>query len=400
MKTQIFKFILLTLVIPLKSLALYAQDTRSQYPRFLSNSYIGVNMGYIDYRFSSLQVQPGFDAESIRIPHLAVQVLLLGHHFNKYLSAQISYTRPVNWVEYKNVNGDKTIHYVWMNVAGLTVKPRLPVMKKISVYGEGGLTIITRKGFSIGDKQVVKDANYASVLLGGGLEYHAKKNWDFKLSAIYSPPHSKEHQPHTVFYSTGFNYSMRPLSKERVLQNSGTGFIFPKNLIQIGYSTNHYSYAANDFVSKGAIPIFWGGEAEVAQGVSLHYLRNIFHGRKLFSLDWGTSLSFWRSKKNKDAFYTLSVFPLFRFTFLHTKPADIYFYYSVAGPTFISKKTIDDIHTGRRFTFQDLMGIGTFAGRNRHVNAEVRIGHYSNGNIFPQNEGVKIPLTFNLGYAF
>ncbi|MBK6826807.1 MAG: acyloxyacyl hydrolase [Chitinophagaceae bacterium] len=29
----------------------------------------------------------------------------------------------------------------------------------------------------------------------------------------------------------------------------------------------------------------------------------------------------------------------------------------------------------------------------------IRIAHYSNGNLFPQNDGVKIPLTFNLGYV-
>ena len=46
------------------------------------------------------------------------------------------------------------------------------------------------------------------------------------------------------------------------------------------------------------------------------------------------------------------------------------------------------------------MGIGVFAGKNRHLNASVKINHYSNGNIFTQNAGVKIPLTFSLGYAF
>ena len=46
------------------------------------------------------------------------------------------------------------------------------------------------------------------------------------------------------------------------------------------------------------------------------------------------------------------------------------------------------------------MGIGLFAGRNRHLNLGVKINHFSNGNIFTQNAGVKIPLTFAAGYAF
>jgi len=400
MRKKNYRRVSLTVALVVGFLQLSAQYNRAQYPRFLSKSFIGVNMGYINYPFSALQMEPGFKVESIRVPHLAVQVLLLGHHFNKYLSAQISYMRPVKWIEYKNVNGDQYTHTVWMNVAGFTVKASLPVMKRFSISGEGGLSIITRKGFKLGDIPVVLDANYASVLLGAGIQYHLNNKWDLKISAAYSPPHTNSKQPYTVFYSTGFNYTMRTLSPDRVEKNSTTGFKFPRNLIQLGYSTNHYSYGVNDFVSKGAIPIFWGGDAEVEQGVSLQYQRNIFHGRKLFSLDWGTNLSFWKSRKNKNQFYTLSVFPLFRFSFLRTKPADLYFYYSVAGPTFISRTTIDSVDTGKRFTFQDLMGLGTFAGKNRQLNAEVRIGHYSNGNIFPYNGGVKIPLTFNLGYTF
>ena len=298
------------------------------------------------------------------------------------------------------MNGDQYIHYVWMNIAGLTAKYRLPLGNKFSIYGEGGLAIITRKGFKFGEVDVVKDASYASMLLGGGFQYKINNNWDLKLSGSYSPKRTVDRQPHTVFYSAGFNYNMQPLSEERVRINSTAGYIFPKQLLQVGYSTNHYSYGANNFVSEGKIPIFWGGEAEVESGFSLLYLRNIFHGRKLFSLDIGTSVSTWKSRINKDKFFTLSVFPLFRFTFLHTKPADMYFYYSVAGPTYISKTILDNVNTGKRFTFQDLMGIGIFAGKRRQANAELRIGHYSNGNIFPYNDGVKIPLTFNLGYTF
>ena len=56
--------------------------------------------------------------------------------------------------------------------------------------------------------------------------------------------------------------------------------------------------------------------------------------------------------------------------------------------------------TGRRFTFRDFMGMGSYIGKDRKINAEINIGHFSNGNIYPDNPGVKIPLTFNLGWAF
>ena len=77
-----------------------------------------------------------------------------------------------------------------------------------------------------------------------------------------------------------------------------------------------------------------------------------------------------------------------------------YFVYSLVGPTYISKTTLDGLDTGRHFTFQDFMGIGAFFGKARRFNAGIKINHYSNGNIFTQNAGVKIPLTFSLGYVF
>jgi hypothetical protein len=46
------------------------------------------------------------------------------------------------------------------------------------------------------------------------------------------------------------------------------------------------------------------------------------------------------------------------------------------------------------------MGAGIFIDPRRHFNAEVRIMHYSNGNLFPRNPGITVPLDFNLGYSF
>jgi hypothetical protein len=60
---------------------------------------------------------------------------------------------------------------------------------------------------------------------------------------------------------------------------------------------------------------------------------------------------------------------------------------------------VDGVETGRKFTFHDFMGIGAFTGKKKNFYTGIRIAHYSNGNIFPDNDGVMIPLTFNVGYA-
>ena len=154
-----------------------AQDKRVQYPGVLSNAYFGLDIGYVNYPFSNEHLKPGYSAESVHIPQPIVRLTLFGYRFNDYLSARITYCRPTNWVEYRNVNGDKSTHTVWMNIGGLTVKGQLPIAGKLSAYGEAGLGIITRSGFKINDTWPIEDASYASVLVGGGLQYNLNKKW-------------------------------------------------------------------------------------------------------------------------------------------------------------------------------------------------------------------------------
>ena len=399
MTTKILKACFLTLLLSSFVLRMVAQDKRAQYPGFLTNSYFSVNVGYIQYPFTNAQLEHGFEAGSVYIPHVAADVVLFGHQFNKYLSAQVSYMRPVKYLEYRNVNGDQTSHHVWMHYGGLTLKAQVPVIKKFYVYGEAGLGVVSRHGFSVNNAVAVKSADYGTVALGAGLHYHLNNKWDLVAGTTFSPANSKINQPHMFLYSGGFRYTMRPLSEEQVRESCTSGYVFPVNMIQVGYSTNSFGYDVNKAVSK-QVPIFWGGEVEVAKGIAVRYQRNVFHTRKVFSLYFGASASYWKSNKTNTDFYTFSVFPVFRFTLIHTKPVDYYFNYSVAGPSYISKIDIDGHQTGRHFTFQDFMGMGFYTGKKRNFNLEVNINHYSNGNMFTENAGVKIPLTFNLGYTF
>ena len=152
-----------------------AQDKRFQLPLSLQKSYFEVNVGSIDYNFNKSQFEslPEYEFQSVEVPHTAVRLVLFGYQFNPYFSAQISYMRPVYWVNYTYTNNNSIQSTsVWMNVAGLTLKAQLPVAKKIYVFGEFGLGIITRLGgINLRNRDViVKKVNYSSYLLGGGLK--------------------------------------------------------------------------------------------------------------------------------------------------------------------------------------------------------------------------------------
>ena len=148
------------------------------------------------------------------------------------------------------------------------------------------------------------------------------------------------------------------------------------------------------------VVIFWGGHVEAQQGLSIEYERRVFHTKKVFEFDFGASAGLWKTNENGDTFQTLSAYPLARFYFLRNNAADAYFVYSIAGPTFISAFELDNLNTGAKFTFQDMMGVGGFFGKSRKINGEISIKHFSNGNLATSNAGIKIPLTFKIGWVF
>ena len=147
------------------------EDTRTQYPALLVNSYFSVDVGSISYPFSQRQLEPGLQAASIRTPHPAARIALVGHEFNRYLSAQLTYMRPVRYVTYTDVDGDATAHHVWTHFGGMTARLGLPIAARLSVYGEAGLGITSRDGFNRSDgAPVVRSAHYASWLAGAGVD--------------------------------------------------------------------------------------------------------------------------------------------------------------------------------------------------------------------------------------
>jgi hypothetical protein len=374
-------------------------DDRVQYPAGLANSFVALSVGSINYAFSQEQLEPGHRAGSIEVPHTAARMVLFGHHFGKYLSVQGAYMRPVKYVRYRDLNGTGETHTVWMHFGTVTAQARVPLSDRVSLFGEGGLAITNRGGFDVGEAPALKDAQFASPLFGGGVEYRVNRTLDLLVGSSVIPPRSTDNNPATVFTSATLRYTMRPVPAERIAEVLKAGYIFPDNLVQVGYATDAFGFRLNDFFNE-TVPIFWGGDVKVKRSVvSLQWARNLFHTKKVFGLDLGASFSEWRSRDGM-GFRTLSVFPVLRFTFLRSTPADLYVSFSQAGPTYISRVVIDGLPTGSHFTFQDFMAVGVFFGPHRRWNLELNLNHYSNGNLMADNAGVMVPLALKFGYAF
>jgi len=272
----------------------------------------------------------------------------------------------------------------------------------VSIYGEAGLGIASRHGFDVNGAAAVPDASHAAVLLGAGVEYRLRPSWDLTAGATVIPGRASDRESAALMIDGGFRYTFRRAAQD---PNAAGQSVSPESspfthtrLVQFEYTTA-FGYSINTFVST-SVPIFWKGDVRVDRGLGVHYTRTVFHTRSVFSLETGGSASVWRTRVDAANFYTLSVYPLFRFTPLRTRPVDAYFCYSLAGPTFISSRTLDGRDLGSQFTFQDFIGGGVFLGREKQVALGVKINHYSNGNLFPENAGVMVPVTFTFGWAF
>lgn len=170
---------------------------------------------------------------------------------------------------------------------------------------------------------------------------------------------------------------------------------FPKNEMELGYYNKEWMYFD---CPRPPSPIFWKATLKVNDGVQLVYQRLLFHTQKRFSVYIGGAVS--RYSFGSDTFYAESVFPAIRYWIIRSKNVAIYFSYSVAGPTILSRRVLGYKDLGGYFIFQDTMGLGLLWGRHHAFHLDVRWVHYSNGDILPQNPGFDVPVMVYLGYSF
>ncbi len=377
---------------------LYSPGKRAQLPPELNQTYMGLGIGYTDFPFSNNDLINGWKATSFKNPTYGLNVFI-GHFFNRYLAAEVSLMRPVKWAYAYGVSTPSDHHSIWISLFGVTLRPTLPVTQRLSVYGIGGLGIISRHGFSIGPSVANPSEDVMTFLTGGGLTYALTPNWHLNLGLEYALGRPDKQQPHMLYGFAGFYYLFNTL---HLPSYYSTHYIFHKNLIQIGgFSTRVFNPNVNHYFTVGGIlPIFWVGDVHAKNGGWIMYQRNIFHTHKIFSFDLGLSASTYHSSINNTTFQAFSAFPSIRLWFLRTKLMDMYFTYAIAGPSYLTQSHIDNIYVGGRFTFQDLLGIGVFLGKEKHLNIGATIGHYSNGNLLPNNPGILVPLVVSVGYAF
>ncbi|WP_405565055.1 acyloxyacyl hydrolase [Polaribacter sp. Asnod6-C07] len=391
------------------SVSLFSQEKqRTKFTNFLANSYYSVNLGGIFYPFSNDNLIDGYKTDSFSKNWFSGR-FMLGDKITDNLSAQFGTMRPASWFKYDNVNNIGYDRSVWINAWFLSLKKDFYLSNKTSFYAEAGIANLTRFGFSIDDKVIYNDAHYASLIYGLGLQYKLTNKWRLSVNGTFLPKSEKQNQPLISQFSLGFEYHLQQVDDKIAKEYSNNDYFFPNNIFQVSYGTGDIGFGVNEFFGMSmkvgnfdsfGIPVFWVGEIKAKHALSLTYQRLIYRSEKIFSLDWGVSATYFQSTRGKTDVFAFSIFPVLRFYLLRKKDYDFYTNYSIIGPTYISKSNIDNTETGPKSTYQDTMGFGVFFGKERKYNLELRIMHYSNGNIFTKNDGVAIPLQLTFGKTF
>ena len=385
------------------------KSPKTQPSKFLENFYYTVNFGGIFYPFTNDNLIDGYKTDTFSKNYFSGRIGF-GYKFKENLALQFGVMRPAAWFKYDNINNIGYDRSVWINAWYLTLKKNINLTKKFSFFGEAGAANVTRIGFSISDKVIYPDAHFGSFIYGFGFNYKLSERWRLNLNGTFIPKRPSQNQPSISQTTVGFEYHIQKIDDKLALTYANDKkYFFPNNILQVSYGNSAIGFGVNrffgmslkvgDFESFG-VPVFWVGEVKAAQSFSITYQRLAFRTQKLFSLDWGVSVTYFNTEATNENVFAFSIFPTMRFYVLRKKGFDMYANYAVIGPTLLTKKNLDNLNTGPKTTFQDTMGLGIFFGKKRSYNAELRIMHYSNGNIFPQNSGVAVPIQFTVGKTF
>ena len=291
---------------------------KTQPTEFLSNFYYSVNFGGIFYPFSNNNLVDGYKTDTFSKNYFSGKIGF-GYKLKENLALQFGVIRPASWFKYNNINNIGYERSVWINAWFLSLKRNFKLNKKLSIYGEIGGVNVTRVGFEINNNVIYPDAHFGSVIYGLGFNYKLNERWKLSLNGTFIPESKKNNQPSISQTSFGFEYHIQKIPKKLALDyNNDARYFFPDNILQVSYGTSKIGFGANKFFSMNVkignfesfgIPIFWLGEVKAAHSFSITYQRLAFRTQKLFSLDWGVSVTAFQTealKENVFAFFYFS----------------------------------------------------------------------------------------------
>jgi hypothetical protein len=153
------------------------------------------------------------------------------------------------------------------------------------------------------------------------------------------------------------------------------------------------------------------GESQVNHTVGIDYSFYRHDRSKRSSFVVGASYTYMGTNSNEfDRIQALSIYPQLSMypapeSWVHSLvPGDgqPYFYVRALGPSYISANRLGERKQANHFAFQAQIGIGAayVLKSERQIIVSVAWKHFSNANLFNDNDGIDLPVVLNIGVQF
>lgn len=136
-------------------------------------------------------------------------------------------------------------------------------------------------------------------------------------------------------------------------------------------------------------------------GADYHFYR--FTRGEYQHLIIGASYTYIDADHDDDAFdnslYAISIYPQLNLYLKQKSWGQPYFFVRALAPSYISDNYLGERQQDNHFSFQAQVGAGAYLnlGQGRRGSVSLSFKHFSNANIFSDNDGFDLPLMLNLG---
>ena len=167
--------------------------------------------------------------------------------------------------------------------------------------------------------------------------------------------------------------------------------------------------AAGEFISELSLNTGGGQQPHAKQlnrahGIDYHFYRFARSDRQHLLI--GASYTYVEANHDNNALdnslYAISIYPQINLYLNQQGWGQPYFFVRALGPSYLSDNRLGERQQDNHFAFQAQVGAGAYLnlGRGRRGSATISWKHFSNANLFSDNDGIDLPLMLNLGLEF
>ncbi|MCG8316767.1 MAG: acyloxyacyl hydrolase [Pseudomonadales bacterium] len=105
--------------------------------------------------------------------------------------------------------------------------------------------------------------------------------------------------------------------------------------------------------------------------------------------------------EENDEIWAISLYPQLTLYAPTKEYGQPYFFVRALGPSYISSNNLGNRQQAEHFSFQAQVGVGLYIPTrgDEKIIAAVSFKHFSNANIFSENDGIDLPVMLNLGMS-